>query len=345
MPRKARIDAPGALHHIIGRGIEKRKIFRTDSDRNDFLERVAQALRDSQTPCYAWALLPNHFHLLLRTGNASIAQLMRRILSGYAGSFNRRYRRAGHLFQNRYKSILCQEDVYFLELVRYIHLNPLRANLVSTMDELDHFAYSGHSTIMGHRDDAWQKTDEVLSRFGRNARVAKKAYRSFVEKGISLGKRRELTGGGLIRSMGGWSEVKAYRRLREHCKGDERILGDGDFVESVLATQREVLARRYAFQAQGNDFKSVVKRVGDICGLEAESITAPGKQLRRAEARALVCYFATRQLGMTTISVARLMGVSQPAVTRAAYRGETLAKERNLQLAAPPDWESISLRS
>jgi REP element-mobilizing transposase RayT len=337
MPRKARIDAPGALHHIICRGIEKRKIFRADSDRDDFLERVAKALQDSQTPCYAWALLPNHFHLLLRTGNASIAQLMRRILSGYAGRFNRRHRRVGHLFQNRYKSILCQEDAYFLELVRYIHLNPLRVNLVGTMDELDHYAYSGHSTIMGHRDDTWQKTDEVLSRFGGTARVARRAYRSFLEKGIPLGKRRELTGGGLIRSLGGWSEVKAYRRLREHGKGDERILGDSDFVESVLANQREHLERRCAVQARGYDFKSVVARVGDIFGLETDTITAPSKQRRRADARALACHWATRELGMTALSVARLMGVTQPAVTRAAYRGEALAKEKNLHLAAPPD--------
>jgi len=335
MPRKARIDAPGALHHIICRGIEKRTIFRTDSDRDDFLERVRKALLDSQTPCYAWALMPNHFHLLLRTGNASIAQLMRRILSGYAGSFNRRYRRVGHLFQNRYKSILCQEDAYFLELVRYIHLNPLRVNLVSSMDELDHFNYSGHSTIMGHRDTAWQTTDEVLNRFGANARAAKKAYRSFVEKGISLGKRPELTGGGLIRSLGGWSEIKAYRRLREHGKGDERILGDSDFVESVLAIQNEHLERRYAFQAQGVDFKRVVALVGGMLGLAAEAITAPSKQRHRADARALVCYLATRELGMTAISVARLIGITQPAVTRAGYRGEALAKERNLHLAAP----------
>ena len=337
MPRKARIDAPGALHHIICRGIEKRKIFRTDSDRDDFLERVAKALLDSQTPCYAWALLPNHFHLLLRTGNAPIAQIMSRILSGYAGRFNRRHRRAGHLFQNRYKSILCQEDAYFFELIRYIHLNPLRVNLVSTMDELDHYAYSGHSAIMGNSSHPWQRIDEVLSRFGGNTRVAKKAYRLFVEKGILLGKRRELTGGGLIRSLGGWREVKAYRRLREHCKGDERILGDSDFVESVLAKQREYLERRYAVQAQGVDFKSVVTRVGDMLGLEAETITAPGKQRRRAEARALVCYLATRELGMTAVSVARLLGVTQPAVTRAVCRGEALAKDRNLRLVTPID--------
>ena len=271
MPRKARIDAPGALHHIICRGIERRKIFRADTDRDDFLDRVAKALLDSQTPCYAWALLPNHLHFL-----------------------------------------------------------------VTTMDDLDHYAYSGHSAIMGHSDHPWQRIDEVLGRFGGHARTAKRAYRSFVEKGIPLGKRPELTGGGLIRSLGGWGEIKAMRRAKDHCKGDERILGDSGFVESVLANQGEHLERRCAVQAQGYDFHSVVTRVGEIFGLEAETITAPGKQRRRADARALVCYLATRELGMTAISVARLIGVTQPAVSRAVYRGEALAKERNLQLAAPP---------
>jgi REP element-mobilizing transposase RayT len=124
MPRRARIDAPGALHHVICRGIERRKIFREDSDRNDFLKRLSTILGETQTPCYARALMPNHFHLLLRTGNTPSARVMRRLLSGYVGRFNRLHRRAGHLFQNRYKSILCQEEPYLLELVCYIHLNP-----------------------------------------------------------------------------------------------------------------------------------------------------------------------------------------------------------------------------
>ncbi|MDJ0818374.1 MAG: transposase [Desulfobacterales bacterium] len=116
MPRKARIDAPGALHHIIVRGINRRKIFLDDTDRDDFLDRLGDILSDSETPCFAWALMTNHLHLLLRTGTAPIATVMRRLLTGYAVSFNRRHRRHGHLFQNRYKSILCQEDPYLLEL-------------------------------------------------------------------------------------------------------------------------------------------------------------------------------------------------------------------------------------
>src|SRR4030042_803874 len=127
MPRKSRIDGPGALHHIIGRGIDRNKIFLNDEDRDDFLERLAANLKRTQISCYAWALLPNHFHLLLRTGTAPVASLMRRLLTGYAVTFNLRHRRHGHLFQTRYKSILCQADAYLLELVRYIHLNPLRA--------------------------------------------------------------------------------------------------------------------------------------------------------------------------------------------------------------------------
>jgi putative transposase len=106
MPRKARLDAPGALHHIIVRGIERRKIFKDDSDRDNFLNRLGGILRDSQTRCFAWALMSNHFHLLLRTGLVPISDVMRRLLTGYAVSFNLRHRRSGHLFQNRYKSIL-----------------------------------------------------------------------------------------------------------------------------------------------------------------------------------------------------------------------------------------------
>ena len=125
MPRQSRIDAPGALHHIIARGNEKRKIFTDKLDRQQFLSRLGDILTNTQTTCYAWALIPNHFHLLLRTATFPIATVMRRLLTGYAIYFNRKHRRYGHLFQNRYKSILCQEDPYFLELVRYIHLHPV----------------------------------------------------------------------------------------------------------------------------------------------------------------------------------------------------------------------------
>jgi len=110
MPRKARIDAPGALHHIIVRGIERRKIFYDTGDRDHFLERLAVVLTETRTPCFAWTLIANHLHLLLPTGCTPIATVMRRLLTGYAVTFNRRHRRHGQLFQNRYKSILLPMD-------------------------------------------------------------------------------------------------------------------------------------------------------------------------------------------------------------------------------------------
>ena len=151
MPRQARLDAPGVLQHVMALGIERRKIFWDDKDRASFLERFAVILEEAQTQCYAWALIPNHFHLLLRTGPTPLSTVMRRLMTGYAVTFNIRHRRSGHLFQNRYKSVVCEEDPYLLELMRYIHLNPLRANLVKDLKELDKYLWTGHSAILGRR--------------------------------------------------------------------------------------------------------------------------------------------------------------------------------------------------
>jgi putative transposase len=230
MPRRARIDAAGALQHIICRGIQRCRIYRDDSDRQDFLSRLGQILRETRTTCYAWALMPNHFHLLLRTGDVPISTVMKRLLTGYAVRFNWRHRRCGHLFQNRYKSILCQEDAYLLELVRYIHLNPLRAKLVVSMGELDRFEFCGQGIILGKQQKDWQDVDKLLGMFGKRVGEARRNYRAYVEQGIEVGRRADLIGGGLIRSCGGWKAVKALRRLRIHAKGDERILGESDFV-------------------------------------------------------------------------------------------------------------------
>ncbi len=221
MPRQSRIDAPGALHHVIVRGIARRKIFFDDTDRERFLDRLGSILHGSDTFCFAWALIPNHFHLLLRTGTVPLSRVMRRLLTGYAVSFNKRHRRWGHLFQNRYKSILCQEEPYLLELTRYIHLNPLRAGLVKSLTELDRYEYAGHSAIMGRRKNDWEDTDFILRRFGRRPTDARRHYRSFVSKGIEQGRRPELTGGGLIRSVGGWTALKALRKAKIYTKGEK----------------------------------------------------------------------------------------------------------------------------
>jgi putative transposase len=257
------------------------RYFWEDSDRDDFLKRLEAILGETQTSCYAWALMPNHLHLLLRTGSTPIARVMRQLLRGYAGRFNRVHRLAGHLFQNRYKCILCQEEPYLLELVRYIHLNPLRAKQVATLTQLDRYRYSGHSALMGHRANEWQPIDYVQRLFGKSIPTARRQYRHFVEQGIALGRWPELISAGLIRSLGGWSAVKSMRRLREHVKSDELVQGDSDFVQSVLSAQDEQREARYRLHSQGYDFCHASGRVAELTGLKTAQILKAGKQTAR----------------------------------------------------------------
>ncbi len=332
MPRKARIDAPGALHHIIVRGIEKRNIFKDNPDRQSFVKRLGKILKDTKTPCYAWALMPNHFHLLLKTGLTPIATIMRRLLTGHAVYFNRRHRRWGYLFQNRYKSILCQEENYLLELVRYIHLNPLRAKQVSDLKKLEHYPYCGHSVLLGHYSNDWQSVDETLELFGEVVSEARRSYYKFVKKGINMGRRPELVGGGLIRSLGGWQAFKAFDRTDVHLKSDERILGDSDFVEEVLIKAQEQRERQYQLEAAGFNIDQVAERVAALLGVKCEQVWKKGKHPQTVKARSLLCYWSVRELGISTIKLAKRIGISQPAISQSVKRGEAIAKEFGWEL-------------
>jgi REP element-mobilizing transposase RayT len=314
------------------RGIERGAVFRSDADRDHFLERLGEILQDSKTICYAWALIPNHFHLLLRTGPMPISTVMRRLLTGYALWYNQTHRRHGHLFQNRFKSILCQEDIYLLELVRYIHLNPIRARLVGDLDELCRYAYCGHSVLMGKVKQPWQETQGVLGMFGEKGGAARRAYRAFVEKGIAQGRRQDLSGGGLLRSAGGWEGVKALREEKVYQRNDERILGDGDFVGHVLASAEEAMEKRYALRAHGVDLASIASRVSKVLGVEPEEVWAEGKYRRVVEARSLLCYWAVRKLGVPMSSLARKLGISIPSVSESVTRGRKIAEAKGCHL-------------
>ena len=332
MPRQARIDAPGAVHHVIIRGIERGKIFLDSDDRHSFLDRLGAIVKESETACYAWALLDNHMHLVFRTGLIPLAAVMRRLLTGHAVRFNRRHRRYGPLFQNRYKSILCQEDPYLLELVRYVHLNPLRAKIISQIEQLDRYVYSGHSAIMGKRKNDWQDVEYVLGLFGAKVSAARRRYREFVKKGIEQGKRPELVGGGLIRSMGGWSSVKALRRSGERIKGDERILGDSEFVEKVLSSCDEALERKYAFRFKGHGFDWLVEHVAKVLAIDTDQVLRSGRYPLTVKARSVLCYWATRDIGMTTVDLARKLGMSQPTISQSVQRGEKIVAQQGLTL-------------
>ncbi len=333
MPRRARIDAPGAIHHIIVRGIEGRKIFVDDEDRHDFVKRLGDVVLETQTRCYAWSLIPNHFHLLLRTGSAPIATVMRRLLTGYAIVFNRRHRRSGHLFQNRYKSILCEEDVYLKELVRYIHLNPLRAGVLKDIKVLDKYRFSGHSYLMGTHRNEWQTLDRVLVLFSERVPLARRRYREYLKSGIDQGRRPELVGGGLIRSTGGWAVVQSIRKTGVFLKSDERILGSSEFVDKVLAAAQEVMQNKCALAAKGIGFDEVVAAVSRRLSIKPQALVGPCKERIIVKARQLVCHWAVSELGLSMTEVAKRLEISVPTVSAAVKKGRQIVLSERLVLA------------
>jgi len=320
MPRRARLDAPGTLHHVIVRGIERRRIVNDDADRKNFIQRMGELVVGTKTCIYAWALMSNHAHLLLRSAEIGLSGFMRRLLTGYAISYNRRHRRWGHLFQNRYKSIICDEDAYFTELVRYIHLNPLRAKLVESLAQLDRYRWCGHGVVMGKIENEWQDRGYVLKWFGQKEAAAKKAYRSYVQKGIDEGRRPELVGGGLIRSLGGWSAVKAMRRAGDRELSDDRILGSGEFVERVI---KEAHAKiRYQLPVKEHHQK-IDEFISQICKNEKVSVEELKAGSRRKDAsgvRARIAVGLVKTQGVALAEVARQLGVSTSAISKIIKR-------------------------
>jgi putative transposase len=314
MPRQARLDIPGLVYHVMARGIEGCQIFRTNKDRDSFLARLAEIVTDAGGPTiYAWVLLPNHFHLLIRPAQIHLSTIMQRLMTGHAVNFNKVHKRVGHLFQNRYKSIVVEEDPYFLELVRYIHLNPLRANIIGTMKELKKYRYSGHSAIMGQRPCLFQAADDVLLRFGDNRSLASKAYEVFVEAGIEQGTREDLRGGGLIRSAGGVFALLA-RGSDAHEAADERILGSGDFVESVLHSLE--LEQRSGL----HDVHEILAEIAGRSGLSEELILGPSKAQVVSKARIEFYERAQQEAGVSAAELGRITGRTHVAVIRALER-------------------------
>jgi len=319
MPRQARLDAPGTLHHVILRGIERGQIVTDREDCAMFLARLGEVAMATGTTLYAWALLPNHAHLLLRSGAQGLPRFMRRVLTGYALTYNRR---VGHLFQNRYKSIVVEEDPYFRELVRYIHLNPLRARLVPDLPHLDRYPWCGHAGILGRQHPPWQDRAYVLSWFGRTERVALRAYRAFLREGIPQGRRPELVGGGLVRSLGGWAEVRAIRQRADRVVTDERILGSGPFVARMLAAGD---ARQQMQQARVQRLRQAQALIRQRCRREQvglEELRMGSRRRRIAAVRARLAVYLVTRLGLSLADAARQLGVSTSGIAKALARAE-----------------------
>jgi len=299
------------------RGIEGTNIFREETDRKAFVDRLRGLVKETGTRILAWALMDNHIHMLIISGPAGLSTFMRRLLTGYAYYFNRKYRRSGHLFQNRYKSILCDLDSYLLELIRYIHLNPLRAGMVKDLEELEEYAWCGHRTLVGKQDSSFQDKDFALDFFGQKEKRAIKAYREFVEAGKDQGQRPDLVGGGLIRSKGGWSRVLSLRRQNASEVYDDRILGDGDFVQALLEKADQQMTRQVRARKRVGFPSRVIKERCRKVGIDEIELRSGSRRKPVSELRKEICFYLSRELGISMAEIARLAGVGTTGVAMA----------------------------
>jgi hypothetical protein len=186
---------------------------------------------------------------------------------------------------------------------------------------------------MGKIDYDWQETKYVFSYFGKSIKEARKGYYSYLKEGMNQGRRPELVGGGLIRSLGGWLEAKKLKlKGQDRIKGDERILGDSDFVMAVLLEANERMDRRYESKSRGVTVESLEQRVLKIYQIGKEELYSKSRQKVRAEARSVLCYWAVRELGLEGTSLAKRLNMSQPGVAYAIKKGEKIVKENDFQI-------------
>jgi putative transposase len=302
MPRGPRLDAPGSLHHVIVRGIERRRIFYDDRDRQDLLERLSRILPEAGMPCFAWTLMPNHMHLVVRTGPIPLARVMARVNTGYALAFNQRHARVGYLFQGRYKSILIERETYLLTVVRYVHLNPLRARLVRSLEALGRHRWTGHATLLGRAEASFQDAQSILERFGG---------------ATAEGRRRLLE----------WMRAELASGF-DASRGDEYVATDarrkGESPAERPARQGRV--RRRALSAEPErSLTGLVARICEARDVPVDELMGASVRTRPVvDARAEIVCRACAELGLPGVAVARALGLSKGAVSRARVRGRAL---------------------
>ncbi len=207
MGRRPRGHFSGALYHVIVRGNQRQATFRSDADRRRYLDLLNQYRRRYAFHLYAYVLMSNHVHLLLEVGETPFAKAMQGLQQSYTLYFNRKYKLVGYLFQGCYKDILCDRDAYLLELVRYIHLNPVRSKIVDTPGS---YAWSSHRAYLGTGDNKNVECGRILKQFSPQPQKAQKLFDQFVLDGFGAGHREDF-----------------------YAVKEQRYLGDDEFLERV----------------------------------------------------------------------------------------------------------------
>jgi len=283
MPRGPRVDFPGAVHHVYARGIEKRPIFLDDDDRNSFLDRIDKNLPKWGMRCLAWSLMPNHFHLLLRSDKGCLPSFMHCLLTGYSIRYNARHQRVGHLFQNRYKSPVVCKDGYFRDVVRYIHLNPVRSEIVRSIRDLEEYPWTGHRHIVRGGPPAWQDTGLLQTEFNDPHDVTGwvRRYQEYIEK----------VPGGSFQAYG------AYDGTSECDAGDPETMGLQEYRESE------------SYKV----FADLLQRIAATNGVPATEVLGGNRGYTAVRARREILRECKSRLNISIVQLSRWLGVSQSA--------------------------------
>ena len=296
MARKPRIEYPRAFFHIIVRGNNREDIFRDSADYLRYLEKLVYFCGEGGTTLYAYCLMPNHVHLLCEMGKVSLSKVLQRFHTWYTGYFNRRYDRVGHVFQGRYKAILCDKDAYLMELVRYIHLNPARAGLVQRPQD---YMWSSHGIYMGVDKSGTIDPSFVLGQFSDDRAAARRSYRSFVMEGATQGRREDL-----------------YR------VSDQRILGNEAFQKQVYEHQggeKRVSVGMRIIHFELHELEEIMEKT---MGVEPGFLRSRGRF--GAWMRRIFCYIARTYGAHKGKDVATYIGRDGATVTQAVRSVENL---------------------
>jgi hypothetical protein len=262
--------------------------------------------------------MPNHFHLLILRGEGPLSEMMHHAMTGYAINFNLRHHRAGHLFQNRYKAIICDLEKYFLELVPYIHLNPLRARLVKDLTELAGYQWCGHRSALGRYPDDILERAALLSHFGESEKSSLAKYTLVMEEKAAAAVRPDFSGGGQQRSSISGSAVLRAFPAEEKALSDQRILGESDFVESVLKAAGEAAKKENRTRAE------IMEEVEKATGMARAAILRPSRERKPAHARAIYCCRCKDECGSSGTELKRELGINQGAVSKLIAKGRIL---------------------
>ncbi len=295
MPRKPRIEIGGGLYHVITRGNNRRKIFRSHDDYLRFTDILGRQKSNLPFYLYAYCLMPNHLHLLIEMQDDALSRIMQRVLTSYSQYHNRKYKKIGHLFQARYKSILCQTDRYLGELVRYIHLNPVRARIVKRPED---YEYSGHRAYLGLDKTGLVDTEPVLRHFGAGKKQAVETYIRFVESSLTEQSQDDYYRAAEGRLLGSEEFLKkirhrigdhrAVRGVPEHTTIDDLLsaaeTSSGFSLQELCSKSknRRTVAVKEALIMLGRENGITNRVLADALGLGASAVT---KRVEAARAR------------------------------------------------------------